>query len=507
MITGLTPNSGQLRKLLARYGQAHRAYARGDFQLALRLYGRLSAELAPAFAALVAPNLGERPSGDDGDLSEVQVRRALAGMTTSGPVRRSGRVQTLAQLCAAVAHDTALLARFLAEATGHGRDTTIAYPIITAFAHALAVNPGHPPTLHNLAGYEEYLGRLEDARQHYTTALRIDGSQVASWIALGHVHAQLGNRSRAELCWQAAEEQMEGDLTARWDAAMLRLLKGDYARGWRDYEARLTFPPYLHSYGRPDLTSPMWDGRALRGALYLHGEQGAGDVVMMARYLTLARERGVHQLVLEVAKPLVRLFTAAMPDVTIVTRGDPAPAHEAQLPLLSCPAVFGTRLETIPPPFRFLAGDVALERGRVGLCWKGSPGHPHDLLRSMSWDTMRAVVDVDGFTWQSLQFGVDVEAPVDAFHAEDFADTATAIARCELVITVDTSVAHLAASMGVETWILVPLHAEWRWLQDRTDSPWYPAAKLWRQDRPGDWASVIARVGDALRTRRAEAAA
>jgi hypothetical protein len=157
--------------------------------------------------------------------------------------------------------------------------------------------------------------------------------------------------------------------------------------------------------------------------------------------------------------------------------------------MMSLPFVFGTTLETVPPPAPFQAngGSIQAEPGRIGLCWRGSTTHTNDRVRSMPFEATFPLLDVPGLTWQSLQFGYETSAPLDSCPLGDFLDTARAIARCSLVVTVDTSVAHLAGAMGVPTWVMLPFAAEWRWLQDRSDSPWYPSATLLRQRHAGDW--------------------
>jgi hypothetical protein len=138
------------------------------------------------------------------------------------------------------------------------------------------------------------------------------------------------------------------------------------------------------------------------------------------------------------------------------------------------------------------------EPGRIGLCWRGSTSHPNDLIRSMPFERCFPLLDVPGLAWQSLQFGYETSPPMDPLPVGDFLETARQIARCSLVITVDTSVAHLAGTMGVPTWLLLPFVAEWRWMLDRNDTPWYPGMVLSRQSAAGDWKELVARVAEQL---------
>jgi tetratricopeptide (TPR) repeat protein len=495
-------SSGMQAKTLRRYRAAHAAFGRGDFRDALARYTALNRQLAPHFAAIVKRNMLEL---NVGDLTDEQAQRALAGRITSR-LDFSTREGITASLCSAVAHDIALIARHLAEGTQKGRDPEVAEAIIKGFAHAIAVAPHNPINYHNLAGYEDYLGRDRDACQHYEIALRINQNQWESWISWGHALGRLGDLEGAEQCWANALAINDAlDLQKRerrWAVAMLRLMKGDYARGWDDYEARLTFPPYLDKHGRPDLIEPLWDGKPMTGTLYLHLEQGIGDALQMTRYVPWVKAR-VGRLVIEVINALVPLFQEMFPDIEIWEKTVNPPAHDAQLPMFSLPHLHGTTLETIPEPVPFQvksAEDVPIqaEPGRIGLCWKGSATHPNDLIRSMPFEECAPLLDLRQFTWQSLQFGYDTSEPLIPMPVGDFLETARQIARCSLVITVDTSVAHLAGCLGVPTWLLLPHIAEWRWLQERDDTPWYPSMRLWRQSKPGDWAELVARVANGL---------
>jgi Tfp pilus assembly protein PilF len=362
--------------------------------------------------------------------------------------------------------------------------------------------------VHNYAWFQKDNGVLTGANGAlalYASAVQLDPNLSESWTNLGHCWGDLGNRMRAEACWHRALECPTPTPEATYNLAFVKLMKGDYLEGWRNYEARWESPVFLASYGRPDLPAPRWNGASLDGTLYLHGEQGAGDMLMMARYIPLIAT-GVRHIIVEVPTPLVRLFARTFPWCEIVALGQTPPAHHTQLPMMSLPAALGTLLETIPAPVRFASNPVEtgappINSPRIGLCWKGSATHPNDRNRSMPFEACAQLLKLPGVSWQSLQWGSPMDVPLEPLGDGDFLDTASAIARCELVITVDTSVAHLAASMGIETWILLPHHAEWRWLQDREDSPWYPSARLMRQASPNDWSELIGRVHSDLMRR------
>jgi hypothetical protein len=359
--------------------------------------------------------------------------------------------------------------------------------------------------IHNWGCFQREAGVIvgaDGAGLLFDQAVKFDPELCEAWINLGHCYAEQGNRMRAEAAWLRAIECPTPSAEAVFNLSFIKLLYGDYVDGWRDYEKRWATAEFWASYGRPYLKAPLWDGSSFDGTLLLHGEQGAGDILMMARYIPVITT-GVGRLVVEVHENLVRLFAVTFPGIEVVKISTSPPAHDAHLPMMSLPAIMGTLVETVPPPIRFASnpvekGDQSIESPRIGLCWKGSAGHVNDRNRSMPSAAVEQLFRIPGLAWQSLQWNEATEPPLDPLGNGDFLETANTIARCALVITVDTSVAHLAASMGVETWILLPHHGEYRWLKHRTDSPWYPSATLYRQERPGDWSGIVGRVHSEL---------
>lgn len=370
--------------------------------------------------------------------------------------------------------------------------------VVRLMAASIAFAPDNAAAVHNFAKMKQDRGETEDARDLYQAALQLNPRLGESWTNLGNCFGELGDRESAEACWTlalAAPTSAAAD--SRFNLSMLKLMRGDFEQGWADYEARWDSPGFKFGYHRAAITGPRWDGSELAGTLYLHGEQGAGDVLMMARYIPLVKQRVGH-LIVEVVEGLASYIHATFPDVDVATRGTEIPPHDAQLPMMSLPAAFRTSLSTIPVPIGTDLGGIRPEPGRIGLCWKGSPTHPNDRIRSAPDAAIGPLLATSGRTWQSLQFGVDDVAGLEPLISTDYLDTARVMARCELVITVDTSIAHLAGSLGIPTWILLPFCAEWRWLQDREDSPWYPSARLWRQAKAGDWTELLERVRNAL---------
>jgi tetratricopeptide (TPR) repeat protein len=297
---------------------------------------------------------------------------------------------------------------------------------------------------------------------------------------------------------------------------LLHLLHGDFAAGWHNYEYRWQ-TKMLRNVFR-DFSQPQWLGQPLAGArILLHAEQGLGDTLQFIRYVPMVAARGA-KVILEVPSELRRLVETTLGGAAqIVTRGSRLPDFDWQSPLLSLPLVFQTAQTSIPASIPYLHADAQLARAfaqhfpspanaglRVGLVWSGSPRHTRDPQRSIPLSQLCALTEILGTTFYSLQKGPAAKdllnMPIDmnlvdlSGYLNDFADTAAAIANLDLVITVDTAVAHLAGALGKSVWILLTRNPDWRWLLDREDSPWYPTARLFRQDKASDWHSVIDRV-------------
>ncbi len=295
------------------------------------------------------------------------------------------------------------------------------------------------------------------------------------------------------------------------------MLLGEYEPGWAalEWRTRLDFGPAVWF---PRLPGPEWRGETMPdGTLLVRAEQGMGDCLMLARYLP-AIARRVGRLVLACHRPLMPLLATIPGVAAVVDMAGEMPAHDGWIFLGSVPPLFGTTLATIPFPAGFLQPDPArlaawrarLPRTRagglaVGLVWGGNPDKEDDADRSIPFATMRALLAVPGIRFVSLQVGRQARPPglLDvAPHLADFAETAAAVARLDLVISVDTAVAHLAGALGVACWLLLPFAPDWRWLLRREDSPWYASLRLFRQEREGEWEPVIARLAASLAARR-----
>jgi len=361
---------------------------------------------------------------------------------------------------------------------------------LASYAQALALRPDYPDALANRAGVLSVLGQHAAALQSYDQALALQPDHPA----------------------------------AHFGRSGCLLQQGDLARGWAEYEWRWRMPRQTERTGR--LAQAPWLGaEPLAGkTILLHAEQGFGDTLQFCRYAAPVAERAAHVL-LVVPRPLARLLTTLDGPATVISAGDPLPPFDLHCPLLSLPLALGTTLDTIPPPAhltpppdrtaRWRQRLAPLPTPRIGLCWAGAPRRDDpaaraiDRRRSITLAHYAPLARVSGATFIALQKGEaaaqaaapPADLPVHDWTAElhDFADTAALIEALDLVITVDTAVAHLAATLGKPTWILNRFDACWRWLLDRTDSPWYPTVRLFRQPAPGDWQTVINAVAAAVR--------
>lgn len=298
------------------------------------------------------------------------------------------------------------------------------------------------------------------------------------------------------------------------------LAAGDFNAGWAEYEWRWSL-----SHVRPRALGPAWTGDDLRGrTILLHAEQGFGDTLQFARYAPMVAARG-GRVVLEVQRPLLRLMRSLEGVDQVLGQGDTLPSFDVHCPLMSLPRAFSTELTTVPADIPYLQPDPSLVTAwelilrkdralQVGLVWAGSAHQTEFAIalanqrRSMPLSTLAPLGQVAGLRFISLQTGEPAEelrsAPpglkVSSYLSEgmDFADTAALVATLDLVITVDTAVAHLAGALGVPVWVLSRFDGCWRWLKDRDDSPWYPTLRLYRQKSPMDWAGVMARVQEDL---------
>jgi tetratricopeptide (TPR) repeat protein len=393
---------------------------------------------------------------------------------------------------------------------------------VEALQRAILFEPANPALQTNLAATLRKLGDLDGALRACRLALELKPDHVEAYNGLGLVLADQSRLAESEAAFRQALALAPDYADAHLGLALTLLLQGRLPEGWAQYEWRWRCPPLVHLPRR--FSKPLWDGSDLAGrTLLLHAEQGFGDTLQFVRFLAQAPAWG-GPVVLECQPPLHRLLRMSFPAVPLVARGEPLPPFDVQAPLLRVPHLLGTTLDTLPAATPYLRVDAGLAAAwaarlagppgrRVGLVWSGNPDHREDHRRTLPPDYLAPLLAAGAgaappVRFFSLQKGeraarladLQAHAPVADLGPDlaDFADTAAALLSLDLVITVDTAVAHLAGALGRPVWTLLAYAADWRWLRGRDDSPWYPTMRLFRQDGPGDWSPVIARVAAAL---------
>lgn len=379
-----------------------------------------------------------------------------------------------------------------------------------AFAEALRHAAMDASVMNTLASAIYRLGRLTEAEKLLREAVRLRPDAANAWNNLGLVLQDLGEMEEARLCLDRALTLDPADHGARYNRALLHLTEGRLVEGWADHESRFAALNFV-----PRRSGPEWAGEAApERVLLIHPEQGSGDFIQFCRYATLAAAR--MRVVLEAPAPLLRLMGTLAGPGRVVASELPPPPFDLQCPVMTLPRVFATTLQTVPADIPYLRADAAqaaawkqrlaaLPGRRIGLAWAGSPAYLQDQARSIPPALLAPLAGVAGVSWVSLQKGkapprAGIGAVLHDWSGElaDFADTAALIEALDLVVSVDTAVVHLAGALGRQVWLLNRFDTDWRWLRGRDDSPWYPTLRQFRQPAPGDWASVVARVGDAL---------
>lgn len=369
----------------------------------------------------------------------------------------------------------------------------------------------------NLATMLEKQGGQDDiVLSHYQRAIELKPDSLEANFNLALFLEKSGKMDKAKQIYENILLFHPDDAQTNFSMSNIELLKGDFENGLKNYEWRMKMDDWVSKYPSFIFEKPAWNGEPFQGkTLLIHEEQGFGDTLMFVRYIPLVKQLG-GKIIFVTTSPLFGLFRQ-IPGIDILMershdRRD-FPDFDCYVFLLSLPRIFQTRIDTIPADIPYLRSDShffqkqpvnvkAAQKARAGLVWAGQPKHCNDRNRSIRIDQFSPLLEIKDIMFIGLQKG---ERSGEAGHlmnqfknfinmgeeCRDFSDTASVISALDLLITVDTSVAHLAGAMGKEVWVLLPVNNDWRWLQDRNTSPWYPSMTLFRQHQPGCWEDVI----------------
>jgi tetratricopeptide (TPR) repeat protein len=411
--------------------------------------------------------------------------------------------------------------------TVQARGSTLHY--LNRFEEALsesrraeALDSTNAEIYNNLGVTLQKLRRYEDALEQFDRALDLRPKFVEALNNKASVLSEVRRFDEAVVAYHHLKEIDPGSANADWNAALIHLLSGNFQVGWRGREARWEIPFLPGTAAYPKFAQPMWRGERIEGkTILVCADEGLGDTIQFVRYVPMLSASGARVILLP--QESLYLLLSGLPGVTqcLPNLHGGVPPFDLHCPIMSLPMAFGTTLDTIPAPTSYLPRPAearvqawedrlgAHDRPRIGLVWSGNPKHGNDQNRSIPLRMFSRIIDLDA-TFVSLQKD---PRPADKSvllertdivdlteHLTDFVETAGLICCLDLVITVDTSVAHLAAALGCPTWILLPYIPDWRWLLDRDDSPWYPTVRLFRQSATRDYQDVIDRIRTDLLT-------
>ncbi|NGZ28925.1 MAG: tetratricopeptide repeat protein [Magnetococcales bacterium] len=385
-----------------------------------------------------------------------------------------------------------------------------------SYRKCLAMDETHYRSWSNLGNLLSRIYRLDEALRCYQRAVELAEDQVGFRLNLGNCLKELGRLPEVLAWFRETVARFPDSAEAHYHLANSLLLSGHYPEGWREYAWRWQLPDFPFALRK--MAKPKWDGKPLAGrTLLIHAEQGFGDSMQFLRYVPLAARRG-GRVILEVQKELFELVASFPGAAMIIKQGDPLPPHDCHAPMLDLPLILGLP-EPSPAAVPYLQAkpeEVARwqqvmppsGKKKVGLVWAGRPTHVNDHNRSLDLDLLKPLLAVEGIEFYSLQKGTAGEELAGHSNAEsiqdlapqiqDFCHTAAILTQLDLLITVDTSVAHLAGAMGRPVWTLLPRAPDWRWQTLRPDTPWYPTMRLFRQQEQGNWQQVVEQAVAAL---------
>ena len=397
---------------------------------------------------------------------------------------------------------------------------------IACYRQAIRIDPAHANAHHNLGTILTDQGELAEAALCYRQALRIDPRHVDARSNLGVLLYKQGSYAESAAQFDQALRLDPNHVGARFNRSMLWLLTGNFDKGWPEYEFRDRQP----MADQRNFTQPRWQGEPLAGkTILLHAEQGMGDTVQFIRFAARVKQQG-GTVLFESQPALLPILGGVTGVDQLLPRGRPLPMFDVQAPLLSLPGIFHTTLDTIPADMPYLRanpdrvqywqkelacipecnppGVQASAAFKVGIAWQGNPKNKDDSNRSLPLNQFETLARLTEVSLLSLQVGPGSEQVAAApfpivdlgqrFDPHSLEDLAAVLMNLDLVVTVDSVVAHVAGALGVPVWVLLRFSADWRWLLERADSPWYPTMRLFRQQRAGDWPHVLERVKEEL---------
>jgi lipoprotein NlpI len=387
---------------------------------------------------------------------------------------------------------------------------------------SLSINPNQPTALYNMAVELQKLTRLDEALACYNQTLKLNPQDINALINRGNTLKDLKQYQAAIASFESALALQPNIASAHWNKALTHILLGEYEQGWKEYE----WGWQCGERGEPrKYSQPTWLGQdPIAGkTILIHPEQGFGDLIQFSRYMPMLEKLGA-KVILEAPVSLVELMQSLSPTLTVIKEGETLPAFDVVCPVMSLPFALKTSLETIPSSSPYLSvSDTKKQywqakigkktKPRIGVVWSGSMTNPIDnnqcARRNIPLAQLKPLFDLP-FEFYVLQKDIRPEdKPIlDGlrqlhFHQDelkDFADTAALIQEMDVVISVCTSVAHLAGALGHKTWVLLPYSADYRWMLNEKDSPWYPSVALIRSEKIGDWAGVVQQITQQLKT-------
>jgi len=387
---------------------------------------------------------------------------------------------------------------------------------ILEFEQALAVRPDYPEALMDLGVALKAKNQDDRAADLYRRALKLRPDFFEALLNYGQALCDRRQFDEAIAAFRKAIALRPDDPAAHFHLSGVLLLTGNFSDGWREYEWRLLKPDF--GIDKTRFSQPRWTGQDLAGKrIFLHAEQGAGDIIQFSRLANVLAQRGA-QTILACPPTLLRLLRTLEGVSHLLTNTQTVPDFDYHCYLLSLPLLLGLNLQTIPANVPYLHPQPESaeywrsrllplgNRKKIGLVWAGNPNYANDHNRTIPLTAFAPLAEIPGVSFISLQKG-DVSTSLGPPKFElidhtaeifDYADTAALIANLDLVIAADTSVAHLAGALAKPVWTLLPFHPDLRWMLDRSDSPWYPTMRLFRQPRPGDWQTPIRQIAAAL---------